>query len=67
MFCLVVLCDKIFFFVTGVPHTQFEKMFMMFDDDVWFVITITFTLGLIFIQLISFCSQKIQIWCLVKV
>jgi hypothetical protein len=33
---------------------------MMFDEDVWLAIAITFTLGLFFIQVINFCSDKLQ-------
>jgi hypothetical protein len=35
-------------------------MFMMFDHDVWFVIVITFTLSLVLIQVLNFCSKKVQ-------
>jgi hypothetical protein len=35
-------------------------MFMMFDDDVWLAIMITFTFGLVLIQVVNFCSEKIQ-------
>jgi hypothetical protein len=33
---------------------------MMFDEDVWIAIAITFGGGLVIIQIINFCSDKIQ-------
>jgi hypothetical protein len=35
-------------------------MFMMFDDDVWLMIVFTFSGALLIIQIINFCSDKIQ-------
>jgi hypothetical protein len=35
-------------------------MFMMFDEDVWIAIAITFGGGLVLIQIINFCSDKIK-------
>jgi hypothetical protein len=45
---------------TGAPYSQFEKIFMMFDMDVWIAIAITFGGGLIIIQIINVCSEEIQ-------
>jgi hypothetical protein len=45
---------------TGAPYSQFEKMFMMFDDDVWIATIATFTIGLVVIQIINFCSEKVK-------
>jgi hypothetical protein len=47
-------------FLKGSPYTQFEKMFMMFDEDVWIAIAITFVGGLVIIQIINFCGDKIR-------
>jgi hypothetical protein len=44
----------------GEPYTSFEKTFMMFDDDVWITIVITFTLGLVIIQVVNFCCDKVK-------
>jgi hypothetical protein len=35
-------------------------MFMMFDEDVWLAIAITFGGGLAFIQILNFCSEKVK-------
>jgi hypothetical protein len=35
-------------------------MFMMFDDDVWIAIIVTLTSGLLLIQVLNFCSIKVQ-------
>jgi hypothetical protein len=41
----------------GVPYTQFEKMFMIFDRA---LIALTLGGGLIIIQIVNFCSNKIR-------
>jgi hypothetical protein len=46
--------------LSGSPYTQFKKMFMMFDEDIWIAIAFTFGGGLVIIQIINFCSDKIQ-------
>jgi hypothetical protein len=35
-------------------------MFMMFDEDVWIAIAFTLVGGLVVIQIINFCSDKIK-------
>lgn len=49
-----------FFIPPGRPKTQLQKMFLMFDLDVWMWLGITLGVGLLLIQLINFCSIKIQ-------
>lgn len=44
----------------GHPLTQFEKMFLMFEPDVWLWLCATLSLGLLAIQLLSFTSRKLQ-------
>jgi hypothetical protein len=44
----------------GAPYSQFEKMFMMFDMDVWISIAITFGVGLVIIQIVNVCCEEIQ-------
>lgn len=44
----------------GEPFTQLEKMFMMFDDDVWIGVGCTLLVLLIAIRVINRLSLKIQ-------
>lgn len=44
----------------GHPYTQLEKMFLMFDPDVWMWLGISLGLGLLAIQLLNFCSKRVQ-------
>lgn len=44
----------------GELYTPLEKMFLMFDDEVWVAIGITISTGLITIQVINCMSVKIQ-------
>jgi hypothetical protein len=52
--------DCFHLFPQGEPYTQFEKMFMMFDYDVWLMIAFTFIGALLIIQIINFCSEKVK-------
>jgi hypothetical protein len=49
-----------FLLFKGKPYTQFEKMFMMFDFYVWMMIIFTFVGAWLIIQIINFCSDKVQ-------
>lgn len=56
-----LLCyDVAFLIPPGEPLTQLEKMFLMFDWEVWVAIGVTFTLSLVTIQVINRMSRKVQ-------
>lgn len=56
-----ILTLRVFYiFPDGEPFTQFEKMFMMFDNDVWIGIGCTLLILLIAIQIIKQTSMKVQ-------
>lgn len=44
----------------GEPLTDLEKMFVMFDDEIWIAIGSTFTGALVTIQVINQCHAKVQ-------
>lgn len=45
---------------SGEPYTDLERMFMMFQWEVWAAIASTLVVGLATIQIINFMSKKIQ-------
>jgi hypothetical protein len=47
-------------YFTGHLYTQFEKMFMMFDETTWNIIVITLVAGFVIIQVINFCSDWVK-------
>lgn len=50
-----------FYIPPGHPYTQFEKLFLMFDENVWIAIAITFIGGFMILQVLNaFCSKVIQ-------
>ena len=44
----------------GEPYTDLERMFMMFDFELWIAISVTFTVALIATLVVSFASRKIR-------
>jgi len=44
----------------GEPYSDLEKMFMMFDWEVWVAIGSTLLMALVVIQIIKFMSKKVQ-------
>lgn len=46
----------------GELYTQLEKMFIMFDADLWVAIIVTLTMSLVIIQVLNLMSMKIQIF-----
>lgn len=42
-----------FFIPPGQPYSQFEKMFMMFDEDVWIAIAVTLFGGFVILQALN--------------
>lgn len=55
------LIDRVAFAIPpGELYTPLEKMFLMFEFEVWIAIAITLLIGLVIIQLINCFSPKIQ-------
>jgi hypothetical protein len=50
----------VFLIPPGKPYTQFEKMFMMFQAEVWLAIGVTFAMILTLIQVINLMSTRIR-------
>lgn len=44
----------------GEPYSQFEKMFLPFDEGAWIAICCTFLFLLVAIQVVGFCSMTVQ-------
>lgn len=44
----------------GLPLTDLEKMFVMFDSETWIAIGFTFTVAFLTIQVLNWMSRKIQ-------
>lgn len=44
----------------GEPYDQLDKMFIMFDFEVWIAIIVTFSIALLTIQLLNFMPQSIK-------
>lgn len=44
----------------GEAYSQFEKMFLPFDVGTWIAICLTFLFTFITVQLIKFCSMKVE-------
>lgn len=42
----------------GEPYSQLEKMFMMFDFEVWIAIFVTFMIALVSIQIVNLTTQS---------
>lgn len=59
---VTVFVDNLNFIIaSGEPYTQLEKMFMMFDNEVWIALIATLLLAMISIQLMNLISKKIYI------
>jgi hypothetical protein len=52
--------DDIILISKTLPYSQFEKIFMPFDEHIWRWLTITFAIGITVIFIISFTSRSIQ-------
>lgn len=50
----------VFVIPPGDLYTPFEKMWMMFDFEVWMAIAVTLSIALGVIQIVNLCSSKIQ-------
>lgn len=50
----------VFLIPPGEPYTTVERMFLMFDFEVWIAILVTFMVAIISIQVINLMSVKIQ-------
>lgn len=56
-----LLCNDMAFFIPpGEPRAQIEKMFLMFDWEVWVAIALTFAISLVTIQVINRMSIRAQ-------
>lgn len=56
-----LLCNDMAFLIPhGEPLSQFKKMFLMFDWEVWVAIGVTFIISLVTIQVINRMSIKVQ-------
>lgn len=44
----------------GEPYSQFEKMFLPFEFEVWIAILVTFSIGFLTIQIISRCPIHVR-------
>lgn len=44
----------------GELHSPLEKMFLMFDEELWIAIFATLFIGVVIIQVINFASKKMQ-------
>lgn len=44
----------------GEPYTPFERMFVLFQDDVWIAIFATLLIWFISIQIINYCPKKVR-------
>ena len=51
---------KTFALGSGEPYTDFERMFMMFDDETWIAIAIILTIGLLVTLGLNFISDKVR-------
>ena len=52
--------ELVFIIPPGEPYSQFEKMFLMFQDEVWIAIGVTFIITLAIIRVLTFMSIKVQ-------
>jgi hypothetical protein len=55
-----VFGDVKFLIPPGEPYTQLEKMFLMFDFEVWIAIIVTFVVSIVTIQVINLTTMRIQ-------
>ena len=44
----------------GVPYTDLERMFLMFDFELWIAITVTFAIALFTTLMLRFVSRKVR-------
>ena len=49
-----------FAIASGEPYTDFQRMFMMFDNETWIAIAVTLTIGLLVTLGLNFVSQKLR-------
>ena len=49
-----------FIIAPGEPYTDFERMFMMFDFELWIAISVTFVIAFISTLMLNFVSTKIR-------
>lgn len=56
----VLIWHYTFFIPPGDPYTQLEKMFLMFDWEVWIAIVVTLLISVVVIQITNLFSKKIQ-------
>lgn len=57
-----MLTSRLFQFAVppGEPYTTFERMFLMFDIELWIAIGVTLAIGFIVIQIVNLLSLKVQ-------
>ena len=49
-----------FAIASGDPYSDFERMFVMFDDETWIAIAITLTVGLVVTLGLNFVSEQVR-------